>query len=94
MAAEDRIAEAVVHFHAAETRVGDMLLHALDGLFDLESVEEARIDHDTLFGIEALFADICTLNEWDNRQVEVLSKSIVTAIVCRHSHDSTCTITT
>ena len=94
LAAEDCITEAVVHFHAAETRVGDMLLHALDSLFDLESVEEARIDHDTLFSIEALFADIGTLNEWDDRQVEVLSKRIVTAIVCRHSHDSTCTITT
>ena len=46
-----------------------------------------RIGNDALLCVEALLTDIGSLDKRDYRQVEVLGESIVTAVVCRYSHD-------
>ena len=51
-----------------------------------------RIANDTFFSVEAFFCYIATFYQRYDRQVEMTSESVVAAIVCRHSHDGSCTI--
>ena len=51
-----------------------------------------RVANCTLLSVEALFANISTLDKRNDRQSEVLGKSIVARVVSWHSHDSACTI--
>ena len=51
-----------------------------------------RVDHRALFGVEALFAHVSTLDEGHYGQIEVLGKGVVTAVVCRHGHNGTSAI--
>ena len=64
-----------------------------DGILYLHSIEETGIDHLSLLGVKALFADIAALDDRDDRKVEFLGEDIVTAVMCRDSHDSACSIT-
>ena len=62
-------------------------------LLDIETVEETRVDHRSGFGVEALLADIAAFDQRNDREVELLRERIVTAVVSRHGHDGSCTIT-
>ena len=51
-----------------------------------------RVADNTFLGIKTFFTDIATFYQRDNRQIEMLGKRIVTAVVCRYGHDGTCTV--
>ena len=102
LAAEDCVAQTVVHLHAAKFILGNILLCLCDSLLDSESVKvefaaaellDRRISHYTLLGIETLLTYIATLNERTHLNTKVLCKCIVAAVVCRNRHNSTSTIT-
>ena len=94
---EDGIAQAIVHLDVANARLLDVLLGLGNSVLDLEAVElqvfVAGVDHNALLGVKTLLADVSTLNQRDDGQVEVLGESIVTAVVGRHSHDGTRSVT-
>ena len=102
LAAEDCIAQTIVDLHAAKLILGNELLCLCDCLLDCQAIEvelaitersNRRVCHYTLFGIEALLAYITTLNQRTYLNAEVLCKRVVTAVVCRNSHDGTCSVT-
>ena len=80
-----------------------VVLGLFDSFFDGQSVQckitvrsyirSRRVANDTFFGIKAFFADITTFYQRTDLQSEMFGESIVTTIVCRYSHDGTCTIT-
>ena len=51
-----------------------------------------RIDNNTFFSIITLFTYVSTLDKWDDRQIEVFCKGIVTRVVSWYSHNSSCAI--
>ena len=73
-----------------------------DGFLDSQSVQVEvairlctcfrRVAYDTLFGIETFFAYIAAFHQRNDRQVEVLGKSVVAAVVCRYGHDGACSV--
>ena len=93
LAAEDGIAQAVVHLHLAYSCLFDIFLGLGNGVFHLQAVElqtlVARVHHDAVFGVEALFAHVGSLNQWDDGEVEMLGKRIVAAVVGWYRHDGT-----
>ena len=66
---------------------------SLDGVLYLHSVQEVRIAHHSVLGIKTLLRHITTLNQRHNRKPELLSKRIIPAVMRRHSHDGTGSIT-
>ena len=90
---KDSITQAVVHFHLTKTLFCNIFLHLRNSLFHLQTIQESRVTNHTLFCIIALFANICTFDKWNNWQIKMASKCVVTTIVSRHSHNCTCTIT-
>ena len=102
LAAEDGIAQAVVHLHVAEALLLDIFLGACDSLLHGQAVEHEvtlalllgarRVHHDTLLGIEALFRYVGTLDERTYLEAEMLGKGIVAAVVGRHCHDGSCAV--
>ena len=102
LTAENRVAQAVVCFHASQAVCRDEGLGGGDGLFHRKAVEgealasghsgAGRIGHRAFFRVEALFAHIRTLDEGHDGQVEVTGESIVAAVVCRHRHDGACAV--
>ena len=103
LAREDGIAQAIVHLHASQLVGFHIFLRGSDSLLDGHTVEGEvdvwshtwawTVHHDTFLGIVALFAHVSTLDEWDDRQTEVLGKGIVAGVVGRNCHDGTCSIT-
>ena len=102
LAGEDGIAQTVVHLHASDAGLGDVLLRGGNGLLHGEPVEAElgtrwrtvgncgrAVANDAFLGIVALLADIGSLDEGDDGQTEVLGKGIVARVVGRHSHDGT-----
>ena len=91
LAREDGVAQTVVHLDAAQLFLRDIFLGLLDGLLHGQSVEREltvrAVHHDAFLGVEALLADVGTLDEGDDGQVEVLGEGIVARVVGRHSHD-------
>ena len=99
---ENSVTQTIVYFYTTQL----MLLHIFFGygnsFFDSQSVQVQvairssscfrRITYDTFFSIEAFFRHITTFYQWNDRQVEVFCKSIVTTIVSRNSHNGSCTI--
>ena len=93
LAAEDGVAQAVVDLHLADTSLGDIFLGLGNGVFHLQTVElqtfVAGVHHYAVFGVETLLADVGTLNQRDDRQVEMACEGIVAAVVCGNRHDGT-----
>ena len=99
LARENGVAQTVVHLHAAQSFLGHELLGGGDGLLHGKAVEREavkgrlachwRVHHNAFLGVEALFADVGTLDEGDDGEVEVLGKGIVATVVGRHGHDGT-----
>ena len=92
MAAEDGITQAVVDFHAADAGIGDIFLHRLNSVGYFHAVQEAGVHHLAFLGIETCFGNIRTLNQRNNRQIEMLGKRVVAAVVCRNRHDCACSV--
>ena len=100
---EDGIAQAVVHLHASQLVGFHVFLRGSDGFLDGQAIEGEiniwshawtwTVHHNTFLRIVALFAHVGTLDEWNDRKVEVLGKGIVARVVSRNSHDSTRSIT-
>ena len=94
---EDGIAQAVVHFYAAQALLLDKRLGLCNGLLHGEPVEHEaptgltscarRVANDALLGIEALLADVASLYQRPYLEAEVLGKGIVARVVGRHGHD-------
>ena len=98
LTAEDCIAQTVVYLHAAKTGLSNELLCLCYSFLYCKTVEVKfavaecccwRVCHYTLFGIKTLFGNITTLNKRAYLNTEVLCKCIVTAVVCRNSHNGT-----
>ena len=97
LTAENRVAQAIVRFHASQAVCRDEGFGGGDGLFHGEAVEgealasghsgAGRIGHRAFFRVEALFAHVCALDEGHDGEVEVTGESIVAAVVCRYRHD-------
>ena len=85
LAREDGVAQAIVDLHLSDALLGDKLLGLGNGLLDGQSVERergvhtlARRVHDrALLGVETLLADVGSLDERDDGQLEVASEGIV-----------------
>ena len=97
MTAEDSVAQAIVHLHAAQMVFSHIFLGSGNGFFDGEAVEAEvdvrlhvgarRVGDDALFGVETFLAHVATLNKRNDWQAEVLCESVVAAVVSRYSHD-------
>ena len=74
----------------------NIFLGGSNRLLDSQSVEAelraGRVANDTFFGIITLFAHISSLYQWDDRQIEMFGKSIVTTVVSRNSHNGACSV--
>ena len=76
---------------------GNKLFGFFNGLFHGAAVQckavkrlltgSRRIHYRAFLGIKTLFRHIGTFDKRNNRQVKVAGKSIVTTVVCGHSHD-------
>ena len=102
LAAEYCIAETIVYLYPTQFVFCHELFGLCNSLFHCQTVKveltitkrgNRRICHYTLFCIEALFADIAALYERTYLNAEVLCEGVVAAVVCRNSHNGTCTIT-
>jgi len=92
LAAEDCITQAVIDLLLTESPFFDLGKHGYDRLFDIQTIEEFRVNQTTLFGIVGLFLEITALNYRNERQTEMTGKCVVTAIVSRNGHNGTRTI--
>ena len=98
LAAEDSVAQAVVHLHPSQVVLGDVFLRGGYRLFYSQTVEvqfairchtcSRRVAYDALLGVEALLAHVTTFHQWHDRQAEMFGESVVAAIVRRHRHNS------
>ena len=90
---ENGVAQAIVHFHLAQTLLGDVFFRFLNGFLHGQAVQRKfsirGVHHDAFLRIETLFRHVGTLDERNNRQVEMLGKGIVARIVGRNGHDGT-----
>ena len=103
LAGEDSVTKTIIHLYASQIMFFYVILGLFDSFFDGQSVQckitvrsyirSRRVANETFFGIKAFFADITTFYQRTDLQSEMFGESIVTTIVCRYSHDGTCTIT-
>ena len=103
LAGEDSVTKTIIHFYASQIMFFYIALGLFDSFFNGQSVQckitirsyirSRRVANDTFFGIKAFFTDITTFYQRTDFQSEMFGESIVTTIVCRYSHDGTCTIT-
>ena len=80
-----------------------IFLGSSNGFLDSQSVQVQiavrsnscfrRITYDTFLRVETFFRYITTFYQRNDRQVEVFCKRVVTTVVSRNGHDSTCTVT-
>ena len=97
LAWEDSITQTIVHLHTTDTLLSNKLLCLRNSLLHRKTIEREavhtlfscsrRVGYDSFLCIKALFWDISTLNQWDDWEVEMLCKGIVTTVVSRHSHN-------
>ena len=102
LAGEDSVTQTVVHFHTAQIVVFYIFLGCFYRFFDSQSVQRKiairsnfkawRVANDTFLGIETFFAYITTFYQRANFQSEMFGECIVAAIMCRYSHNSTCSV--
>ena len=84
---EDGIAQTVIDFPPSQSVLLHIVNGSRDGLLHSESVQETGIAHYAVLGIETFTAHVATLDKGYYRQIESLGKGIVTAVVCRNSHN-------
>ena len=53
----------------------------------MKTVEETRVHHDALFGVETLLGDVRALDEGYDGEVEMAGERVVAAVVSGHGHD-------
>ena len=97
LAAEDGIAQTVVHLYTAYAFLFNEFLGSGNGILYLHAVQvetvATRVYHLALLGIETLFRHVAPLDQGNDRQVEMFGKGVVAAIVSRYRHDGTRTVT-
>ena len=98
---EDSVAETVIDLHASYLMLLYEDLCGLYSVLDIESIERERltivfhclssssrrIGDDAFLSVVRLLTDVSTLDERDDRKIEMLGKSIVTAVMGRNRHD-------
>ena len=87
-----RITQTVVDLPFADAALFYFIEDKLDSVFHFLSVEDAAVDH-----LADLIADLCIrvgrfVYHLDDGQAKFLRELTVAHIICRHRHDSTCTI--
>ena len=97
LAAEDGVAQTVVHLDPPQPCVRDVALRSCDGFGHIHAVQHEsarafltshwRVDHAALFGIEALLGDVAPLDQRNDGQVEMACEGIVATVVRGNSHD-------
>ena len=100
LAAEDGIAKAVIGLARADAQFPQFLNHTLDGVLHGQAIKEARIDQFAVLGIKTFLPSggvgrlgAGFLHHLDDRQVEMTRKGEVAAVVGRHGHNGTRTVT-
>ena len=102
LTAEDSVAQTVVDLYTTKIILGNVGFCSCYGLFNGKTVKVqftigksccGRIGHYTLFCIETLLAYVATLDKRTYLNAEMLCKSIVAAVVCRDSHNGSCSVT-
>ena len=92
LAGEYGVTEPVVDLPVADSVLLDIFDSRWDGILDIHAVEEAGIHHLAFLGIETRLAHVATLDQRDDRQVELACEGVVAAVVRRHGHDRSGTI--
>ena len=97
LAAEDGVAQAVVHLDPTEPFGCDVALRCGDGFGHIHAVQHEsarafpashrRVDHAALFGVEALLGDVATLDQRNDGQIEMACEGIVATVVRGDGHD-------
>ena len=81
------ITDTEIHLPVADSVLLDIFDSSRDGILYIHAVEEAGIHHLAFLGIKTRLAHVATLDQRDDRQVELASEGVVAAVVRRHSHD-------
>ena len=99
LAAEDGVAQAVVHRAVADAHCLDLLDHRLAALFDGHSGDEAGVHAIAVFAVHGLLPCVRVaqiVGEWGHHltdgQVEMTGECKVAAVVGRHGHDGACAV--
>ena len=101
LTAEYGIAQSVVDLYSTQSVLCNVCLRCSYGILYGKSVElqlavgelcNRRVCHDTLFCIEALLAYIASFDKRAYLNAKMLCEGIVTAVVCRNGHDSSCSV--
>ena len=91
--AENRITEPVIDPTASDTPFFDFGNHSRNSLLNIHSGQKVGIDHLARLGIVRLYGEIPSFNHRNDRQIEVAGECIVAAVVGRHRHDCTRSVT-
>ena len=100
LTAKDGITQSVVDGLEAYAHFGDSLYHSGHSFFYFHACDEVAVDADAYFTIKALtpcgwVADLIGRrgDNLTNGEIEMTCKSEIAAVVCWHSHDGSCSIT-
>ncbi len=97
LTAKYSISKTIIHLHFAYTLFFYEFLCFGDGVLYFHAIEiefvRRGVDHLAAFGVKTLLTHIRSFYKRNYRQVEMLCKSIVTAVMSRHCHYSARTIT-
>ena len=103
LAAEYGVAQTVIHFYLAQIVFAHVFFRSCYRVLYAETVQYQvailfrscfrGVAYNTLFCVKTFFAHVATLYQRHYRQVEVLGKSIVAAVVCRNGHYRARTVT-
>ncbi len=96
LTAENRVAQAIIGLHLADTALLHIPFGGIHGFFHREAIEiqcgALGINHRAFFGIVAGLTHVGAFDQRDYRQIEMAGESIVAGIVGGYGHDSTGTV--
>ena len=86
------VSELVVYSFVSAFVLFKVLETLFDGIFLIESVKPIRVDVFSVFCPRFFLYIYLALQDFDDGKIELLCKFPVSFIVCRNSHNSSCTI--
>ena len=89
LAGENGIAKTPVSLAASQSMGLHIILCLLDGLLDIQSIEESGVAHAALLGVERLLGHVAALNDGHDGQIELAGESIVPAVMGGNCHNGT-----
>ena len=92
LAAEDPVAQFEVDHLVADLALFEETYHGLNGIGLVQSVHEAAVDVDSVFGPGLLLYIDLGLEDLDDGQVELLGEFPVAGVVGGDCHDGACAV--